>query len=164
MRAISSRWEASIEGLSAENAASILVVGLVLGTFPIFGLPTLLCGLASLILRINFPALQLVNQLCWPLQIALLIPCVRLGSRIFAFPHGLATPVTLKLGASALQAVTGWFCICVPLGVLLYFALASALRRCGTRTAEKTIDTIPRPTLFSPVNTPSDRSQGFTNL
>lgn len=123
------RLAASLAGLSAESIASILAVGLVLGTFPIFGCPMVLCALASLVLGLNFPALQLINQLSWPLQIAMLIPCVRLGARIFDFPHGWATSVTSRLGASALQAVTGWFCICVPLGILLYFTLAAALRR-----------------------------------
>jgi uncharacterized protein (DUF2062 family) len=119
------RLAASLAGLSAQNMASILAVGLVLGTFPIFGCPMLLCALASLVLGLNFPALQLINQLSWPLQIAMLIPCLRLGARIVDFPHAP------RLGASALQAVTGWFCICVPLGILLYFTLASALRRWG---------------------------------
>jgi Uncharacterized protein conserved in bacteria (DUF2062) len=122
------RLAASIKGLSAEKAAAIVVLGLVLGTFPAPGCPTILCALASLVLGLSFPALQLVNQLSLPLQIAILVPCVRLGSRILVSPHGLATSVTLKLGASALQAIAGWFCICVPCGVLLYLALASALR------------------------------------
>jgi len=135
VKAISLRLAASLEGHSAEKAASILAVGLVLGTFPIFGCPVILCALASLVLRLSFPALQVINQLSWPLQVALLIPCVRLGARIFDFPHLLGTSVTSRLGASALQAVTGWCCICVPLGLVLYlalyFTLASVLRRRG---------------------------------
>jgi hypothetical protein len=130
VKAISLRLAASLEGHSAEKAASILAVGLVLGTFPIMGIPMVLCALASLILRLSFPALQVINQLSWPLQIALLMPCVRLGARILDFPGLLGASLTLRLAGSALQAVAGWFCICVPLGIVLYFALASALRRC----------------------------------
>src|ERR1700674_5443840 len=54
-----------------------LAVGLVLGTFPVYGCPTLLCVLASLVLRVNLPALQVVNQLTLPLQIAMLMPLAR---------------------------------------------------------------------------------------
>ncbi len=123
-----------MEGHSAEKVASILAVGLVLGTFPIFGCPMILCALASLILRLSFPALQVINQLSWPLQVALLIPCMRLGSRILGFRSLLGASATLRLGASALQAVAGWFCICVPLGIVLYFTVVSALRRYGARS------------------------------
>jgi hypothetical protein len=128
------RLAAAMEGHSAERVASILAVGLVLGTFPIFGCPMILCALASLILKLSFPALQVINQLSWPLQVALLVPCVRLGSRILGFRSLLGSSVTLRLGASALQAVAGWFCICVPLGLVLYFTLAFALRRRGARS------------------------------
>ena len=76
-----------LSGPLGQNMASILAVGLVLGTFPIFGCPMVLCALASLVLGLNFPALQLINQLSWPLQIAMLIPCMRLGARIVDFPH-----------------------------------------------------------------------------
>ena len=77
MRTISLRLAPSIRDLSAENIALILAVGLVLGTFPVYGCPTLLCVLASLVLRVNFPALQVVNQLTLPLQIAMLVPLAR---------------------------------------------------------------------------------------
>ena len=74
MRAPSLRLVPSFRDLSAENIALILAVGLVLGTFPVYGCATFLCVLASLVLRVNFPALQVVNQLCFPLQLALLMP------------------------------------------------------------------------------------------
>ena len=127
MRRTALRLLASLEGLSAENIALIVTAGLVLGTFPVYGCPTLLCVLAAFALRVNFPALQLVNQLSSPLQIALLVPLARLGSRIFGAPA--ATPVTGKLALAALNAVAGWFCACVPFGFLLYFLLLYALRR-----------------------------------
>ncbi len=118
---------ASLSGLSAESAALILALGLTLGMFPIYGLPTLLCALASLILGVNFPAVQLVNQLATPLQLAMLVPFVRLGARLVGSPH--AGNFFTGLGASALQGIAGWFSAGVPLGVILYFALLWILRR-----------------------------------
>jgi hypothetical protein len=39
----------------------------VLGVFPAPGCPTLLCALAALVLRLNPPAIQLVNYFVYPL-------------------------------------------------------------------------------------------------
>lgn len=105
----------------------ILALGLVLGTFPVFGLPTLFCALAALRLKLNFPALQLVNQISSPLQLALLIPLARAGTRIFG-PHvAHAAPLVKLAGLAILHAIGGWFCICVPMGFVLYAALMFAL-------------------------------------
>jgi uncharacterized protein (DUF2062 family) len=122
-----SRLVASIQGLSPETAALVLAVGVTLGLFPIYGCPTILCALASLTLGLNIPAVQLVNQLATPLQLAMLVPFVRLGARILNSPRSAS--LAGGLGASALQAITGWVCVGVPLGVLLYFTLAHVLRR-----------------------------------
>jgi uncharacterized protein (DUF2062 family) len=66
VRGLLLRIAPSTRDLSAENIALLLAVGLVVGIFPIWGCPTILCVLASLVLRVNFPALQIVNQLSWP--------------------------------------------------------------------------------------------------
>jgi hypothetical protein len=84
-----------------------------------------------LLLRVNFPALQVVNQLCWPLQIAMLVPLARVGARWVAPSSEIAATLAGRLGWGALQAVVGWFCICIPLGLLLYAVLLRAFRRHG---------------------------------
>ena len=112
---------AVMRGLSAERIALILAVGLVLGTFPVFGLPTVLCLAAAVCLKVNLPALQLVNQLSSPLQWLLLFPLEHAGSRLFG-------PAS-KLSGAVLHAIAGWFCICVPLGFVLYLTLMCVLRR-----------------------------------
>ena len=134
MKTISSRIASLIRDLSPEDVALILAVGLVLGIFPMCGIPTILCVLASLVLRVNFPALQIVNQLSWPLQIATLVPLARLGSKIIAPSNEFAASIAGRLGTAVLTAVTGWFCICIPLGLLLYFSLLCILRRNGAAT------------------------------
>ena len=126
--------------LSPEDVALLLAVGLVLGIFPMCGIPTILCILASLVLRVNFPALQIVNQLSWPLQIAMLVPLALLGSRIIAPSNEFATTIAGRLGTAALQAVAGWFCLCIPLGLVLYFSLLCILRRTG---ATSTLENLP---------------------
>jgi uncharacterized protein (DUF2062 family) len=120
------RFATALHGLPPETVVLILAVGFVLGTFPVYGCPTLFCLLAAVALRLNLPALQLVNQLTSPLQIALLVPFARLGARIV--PSPAAAPAAWKLGTAALQAITGWFVVCVPLGILLYASLVCWLR------------------------------------
>ncbi len=124
-RAIS-RVKSIAEGCSHEKLALILTIGLVLGTFPIFGLPTILCIVAALSLRLNVAALQVVNQLTSPLQIALLVPLARVGLKIPVTSDATALE---RLGAMALQAVTGWLMVCVPVGLLVYLGLIYFLRR-----------------------------------
>lgn len=121
MRRILRRLAASFEGLSAESAALALAAGMVLGTFPIYGCPTILCAAASVIFGMNLPAVQVVNQLVTPLWWALLVPFMKLGSRLIPSGHALLGP--------ALQAIAGWLCVAVPAGVILYYALLYFLRR-----------------------------------
>ena len=54
-----------------------------LGVTPVLGSTTLLCTLAALTLRLNLPAIQLVNAVVYPLQIILLIPFFKLGALLF---------------------------------------------------------------------------------
>lgn len=117
------RFWASVAGLSPESTALILAVGLVLGVFPVFLCPTILCTLAAFVFRLNFPAIQLVNQLSSPLQLVLLIPLNRIGA------HLLGGSVGWSIAGAARDAVAGWLCLCVPLGLALYFVLLFTLRR-----------------------------------
>jgi uncharacterized protein (DUF2062 family) len=132
---MSSRVACLVRDLSPEEVALVLAVGLVLGIFPMCGVPTILCILVSLVARINFPALQIVNQLAWPLQVALLVPFARLGSRIIGPSNEFGATIAGRLGTAVLQAVTGWLCICLPLGLMLYFSVLCILPRSGTVNA-----------------------------
>ncbi len=115
--------------LSSDSVAIILAAGLVLGTFPVYGGPTVLCLLAVLIFRINAPALHLVNQLASPLQLALLIPFAKLGGLILRSSGSVSNSLFSRFGELTLQAITGWLCLSLPLGILLYLVLSRFFRR-----------------------------------
>jgi hypothetical protein len=52
----------------------------------VVGIPTVLCaGVALALLRLNLPAIQAANYAAMPLQLALIVPFVRLGGWLF-FP------------------------------------------------------------------------------
>jgi len=127
VRAAFERFRISLTGLSPEMMALIIVLGLVLGVFPVFGFPTLLCVAAAMAFRLNLPAIQLVNQVCAPLQYALLIPLARVGARITG--TDIRGTVLEHLAHAVRNAVVGWCCFCVPVGLVLYLILAFTLRR-----------------------------------
>ncbi len=81
------------QGLEPGALASAVAVGLALGVCPMMGTSTLMCAAASYLLDLNPPAVQLANYLAYPLQIALFLPFVRLGERIFGVAHPLAPRV-----------------------------------------------------------------------
>lgn len=133
--------------MSPEDWALSLALGFVLGVFPAPALPTVLCGVAALALRLNPSALQAVNYLVSPLQLALFTPLARLGDRVLcqapslsAAGHVTGFPAIAwraacgVLTASA-HAMAAWLCVCVPVGLLLYALLASAFRHAMPRGA-----------------------------
>jgi len=136
VKAIGARFRASVAGLSPATIALILAVGLVLGVFPVYGCPTVLCAAAAIVLRLNLPAVQLINQLALPLQLVLLVPLNRFGAHIVS--RYVALPSSWGVAGAARDAVVGWLCLCVPLGIVFYFVLAYALRRWVFATAKVT--------------------------
>lgn len=134
LRKIWTKLRASVTGLSPETIALIFVLGLVLGVFPVFGVPTLLCSLAAIVFRVNLPAMQLVNQVCSPLQYALLIPLGRAGARIVTVggdtTHaGVSGAFVSNILHTTGNAIVGWCCYCVPVGLALYLLITFALSR-----------------------------------
>ena len=134
-------WRSAGRDLTAENMASSVALGVMFGVFPAPTLPTLLCALAAIVLRVNPGPIQAVNYLASPLQLALFVPLGRLGRwlfpalfRVAAPPPGDAAAVSAWSAAgSALSysghAIAAWFCVCAPAGLLLYFTLTSLARR-----------------------------------
>ena len=117
----------SSQGMAAETIALSIALGLVLGVFPVFGCPTIFCAVAALALRLNLPAIQCVNYLAYPLQFALLVPFIRLGGWLFRSAPGVGVAGVLT---AALHAIVAWFCVCAPVGLLVYAILSVVLRRC----------------------------------
>lgn len=123
------RIAASLNGISGDTVAIMLAVGFVLGILPMYGIPTVLCLLAALAFRWNSPALQLLNQLISPLQLALALPFARLGERILGAHAAASRNMLSRAGEFTIQAVAGWICIAFPLGLFIYVGVSQVLRR-----------------------------------
>ena len=140
MKTALARFGAAVLALPRERMALVLAVSLVLGVFPIYGCPTVLCLLAALLLRLNVPAMQAINQLTSPLQLALMVPLNRLGARLMGALTVSTLPRMPGIAGAARDAVLGWLCLCVPLGLVVYLLLAYFLRQPTPALALRTVD------------------------
>ncbi len=134
-------------GVTPEKMTLSLVFGLYIGVFPLIGATTILCTIAALVFRLNFPAIQLVNYLSYPLQIAFLLPFYSAGAWLFgagSLPlsvEGVLSLVRSDAWASVtLLWETTWHAVVVwllasPVALfLLYISLLPLLQRLLTRT------------------------------
>jgi uncharacterized protein (DUF2062 family) len=133
------------QGVTPQKIALSLAFGLGIGIFPVLGLSTVLCTVVAIGLRLNLPAIQLVNYLASPLQLALIIPFVRLGEHLLGLK---AQPLSVSEGfrimaAGVIHAIVvlwdaivhaalGWLVI----GPVLIFALYRAFRPILVRAAK----------------------------
>lgn len=129
------------QGITPEKIALTVAIGAVLGVFPMLGSTTLLCTAAAVILRLNLPAIQMVNYLMYPLQLILFLPFLQAGSRLLR-----ARPVTMSLGeifammksdlwglikilwTASLGAMALWLMLAPIAAAAIYFTLAPILR------------------------------------
>jgi len=108
----------------------------------VVGATTLLCTLAAVLLRLNLPAIQLVNYLIYPLQLVLLLPFMHLGERLFGggtvrfslqqilamIRSDLGQALVILWGAT-LRAILVWLCISPFAVLILYLVLTPLIRK-----------------------------------
>ena len=129
------------QGVTPRELALSLALGATIGLIPVLGVSSALCALAALLLRLNMPAIQLVNYLLTPLQLLLIIPLLRFGERLVGAPP---YPVTLESGLALLSqgvinavqvlamaiahATLGWLVLAPLLAFVLYRVLEPGFR------------------------------------
>ena len=127
------------QGISPQRLALTLALGFAIGCIPVVGIPTVLCAGLALALKLNLPAIQAANYVVMPLQIALIVPFVRLGGWLFTFGpsraaqsgpllHTSALELALRMGGLAGQAMLGWLVIALPAVALMTATLTLVLR------------------------------------
>lgn len=127
------------QGITPEKIALSIAFGLVLGVFPALGWTTLLCLLLALWLKVNVPAMQLVNYLAYPLQLALLVPFIRAGEVLFGAPKlVISLPQILAmvradawhaitaLWVATIHAIVAWALI-APVAVYVIYKILSPI-------------------------------------
>jgi len=128
------------QGISPRRLAVTLALGMAIGCIPVVGVPTLICAALAVALRLNLAAIQAANYAVMPLQLLLIVPFVRLGSRLCAsgrlqavhgsaLSHAAPLAVIQEFGSLAGEALLAWLILAVPAVILLTAALTPLLRR-----------------------------------
>lgn len=134
------------QGLSPEAVALTFAVGLAIAVIPVVGTTTILCTTAAIVLRLNQPLIQAINYLSFPLQLAFIVPYLRLGRLLFGGPavkmsaEELAAFVTSRPAEAAealwrvtLQALGAWMLTAPLIAAAVYFSLRPVLRAAARR-------------------------------
>jgi uncharacterized protein (DUF2062 family) len=135
-------------GLTPQKLAQTLCVGAALGIMPLLWGTSLLCLLLAHYFRLNQIALQSVNYLLYPVQLALLVPFFKLGT--WLFPWGPQVPQNMLsvlfrtpglpslniLGWITLKSLTAWLVTALPLALLAYGILWVTSSRIRTQVPE----------------------------
>jgi uncharacterized protein (DUF2062 family) len=130
------------QGVTPEKIALTVAIGISLGVTPVIGSTTMLCTLAAVTLRLNLPAIMLVNGAVYPLQLTLLVPFLRAGAWLFRVDgpkisiveifnliranvwHAIAT-----LWVATLHALAVWLLAGCAVSAIVYVFLLTLLRR-----------------------------------
>jgi uncharacterized protein (DUF2062 family) len=128
------------QGTSPRRLAFTLALGFAIGCFPVVGIPTAMCAVLALTLRLNLPAIEAANYFVMPLQFVLIVPFVRLGGWLFAsgtnrapnldgMLHASPRYLLSQLSGMAGHAMLAWLLTSVPAVLVLTAILTVLLRR-----------------------------------
>ena len=138
------------QGITPEKIALTIALGLALGVAPVIGSTTLLCTGAAIALRLNLPAIQLVNGIVYPLQLILIIPFLRAGawlfgdggvnaltlSRVFELIRTDVGHAIVTLWTATMHALVAWVAVGSVSAALVYLTLRPVLKRVWRRQLE----------------------------
>jgi Uncharacterized protein conserved in bacteria (DUF2062) len=130
------------QGVSPDRMAWSMAVGTACSVVPFFGFTTVLNLGVGVWLRLNQPAMQILNQLLGPVQLVLIVVYVRAGEKNWgAAPVPISVSVLVKafkedpwaflqrFGWTGLHAATAW-ALSVPLIVAaVFYGLRPVMRR-----------------------------------
>ena len=131
------------QGITPEKIALSIACGVVIGVFPALGWTTLLCFVVAVWFRLNVPAMQLVNYLAYPLQLAMLVPFLKAGEWLFrtrapklgtSLPQILAMVKTdawhaiAVLWTATMHAIVVWALVAPAAVWVIYRVLAPVVR------------------------------------
>lgn len=122
------------QGVTPSKLAQSVAFGVVLGCLPILGITTSLCLLAAAVFKLNHVAIQSVNYLVYPIQIALIIPFLKMGEWLFNItPANFDISLMVyefrnefllslqKYGMSALRGAVAWAIVAPVSFLFIYF-------------------------------------------
>jgi uncharacterized protein (DUF2062 family) len=131
------------QGVTPDKLALTLGVGTACSLLPFLGFTTLLNLGVGLVMRMNQPILQTLNQLLGPLQLALILGHVRLGEGLWGatgerftigkmmrtFRENSVPEFLRQFGWAGIHALSAWLLLAPLVVAVVYFSARPALRR-----------------------------------
>jgi uncharacterized protein (DUF2062 family) len=134
------------EGISIERLSVSLALGITVGLIPLYGLTTVIISCIALSLRLNLIAMQIAHYIVHPIQLALLIPFLKMGDALIKTSEASFTlqnylqlfrndfwSALHDLWLVNLSAVGVWFLVSIPLYLILYFGIIYLLKKYNFR-------------------------------
>jgi len=147
-----------MQGLTPSGVSLSLMLGGAGAVFPILGTTTIMTGIFSVFLRLNHPIVQSVNILATPVQLALILPLLRIGEWVFGVegvPLSLVEMTSLfrdspgaffsQFAASFLHVVVGWVLVVLPAAMMGHMVLRAVLSRYAQRLRAEASEATPIP-------------------
>jgi hypothetical protein len=127
-------------GLTPQKLALTLCIGTALGILPLVWGTSLICFTLAHRFKLNHVALQSVNYLLYPIQLALLVPFFKLGTWLFPYgppmPPSLLATMAQHPGSSlsilvwiTFKSLAAWLVTVLPLSFLAYWILRTVALR-----------------------------------
>lgn len=130
------------QGVTPRKLALAVALGFGLGIFPVIGSTILLCTAFAFLLRLNLPAIQLINTFAYPLQLMLYIPFFHAGAflfrndpipfsldEIFAMLSADLWNTVASLWHANVQAMAAWLLLVTPVMFVIYLGLVPVFNR-----------------------------------
>jgi uncharacterized protein (DUF2062 family) len=143
-------------GATPQRLAWSIAVGAAIGVNPLVGTTTLLCFMVAFAFRLNVVAAQIANHVVFPLELILIVPFIRLSSRVFRsarmplstgslLEHARHAPLTLlrQVWLWEWHAFVLWLLFAVALVPLAALALRPLLDRLATRVKRHEYPIVP---------------------
>ncbi len=144
------------QGITPAKLALAVTLGLALGTFPVLGSTILLCTVFGFALRLNIPAIQLINGFVYPLQLAFYIPFFHIGAWFFQtepIPFSLDEIFIMlannpwgaiqALWIANVRAMVAWLVLMTPVSIAVYFLLKFLFDKTALRKKKITEAPVP---------------------
>lgn len=130
------------DGISPENLAFSVTLGIISGIFPIIGMTTVLSIVLTMLFRQNLLVVQSVQWILALVQVLLIIPFMQFGAYIVnaqtlhismaqinhAFQPGILSGIK-TVGIFHLYGILTWLILVIPAGAISYFGFLLIFQR-----------------------------------
>jgi uncharacterized protein (DUF2062 family) len=130
------------QGVTVHKLALTIALGVACGLFPFLGFTSLLCFVVALVLKLNQPIIQIINQLLWPVHLTAIVFYIWVADALFDLPPVSFNPKEItqlffhapgelfhRFGLLGLCAFLVWLVSAPVIIGCVYYSVRPVLRR-----------------------------------